>query len=111
VAFLSGLLGIGGSPLQVVVLTQRLRIPVPTARPTAQFTVLLTAAAGLVTHVVTGHFDTDPLQLLLLGLGVTAGAPLGAALSDHVREAPLVRLLALALVTVSLRLPSAGLLR
>jgi hypothetical protein len=104
VACLSGMLGIGGSPLQVVVLTHPMRVPVSLAMPTAQFTVLLSALGGLGVHLLRGSFDADPTRLVLLGAGVLVGAQLGAALAERMTHAGLVRLLALALLSVGLRL-------
>jgi uncharacterized protein len=101
---LSGIMGIGGSPLQVAVLTHTMRVPVHTAMPTAQFIVLLSALGGVAAHVAQGHFDTDLTRLGILGVGVLLGAQLGAALSARITSQGLVRLLGLAVLTVSLRL-------
>lgn len=101
---MSGVMGIGGSPLQVVVLTHLMRVPVHAAMPTAQFMVLLLAVAGVATHVLQGHFDSSLVRLALLGPGVILGAQMGALLSERVSSRGLVRLLALAVLTVSLRL-------
>jgi hypothetical protein len=104
VAFVAGLLGIGGSPLQVVVLTHAMHLPVGLAMPTSQFMVLFSALGGVVMHVGLGHFQIAGLPFILLGAGAVIGAQLGAALSTRVSGGSLVRLMALALVTVGLRL-------
>ena len=104
IGWLSGIMGIGGSPLQVAVLTHPLRVPVHTAMPTAQFMVLLSALGGVAVHAAQGHFATDLTRLAILGAGVLVGAQMGAALSTRVTSQGLVRLLALAVLTVSLRL-------
>jgi hypothetical protein len=97
---LSGIMGIGGSPLQVVVLTHPMGVPVRTAMPTAQFTVLLSALGGVLAHLAQGHLDPDPLRLGTLGAGVLVGAQMGAALSERLSS----RVLALAVLSVSARL-------
>ncbi len=109
VGFLSGLIGIGGSPLQVVVLTHVLGVPAQSAMPTAQFMVLLSALAGLAVHAATGHFQADVASLAPLGLGALLGAQFGASLAERVSEGRLIRLLALALLTLGVRLLSAAL--
>lgn len=109
VGFLSGLIGIGGSPLQVVVLTHVLGVPVQSAMPTAQFMVLLSALAGLAVHGATGHFQADFASLASLGLGALLGAQFGASLAERVSERRLIRLLALALLSLGVRLVSVAL--
>lgn len=104
VGWLSGVMGIGGSPLQVVVLTHLLRVPVRTGMPTAQFMVLLSALGGVGSHAVSGHFAPDLTRLVSLGIGALVGAQAGAAVSHRVTGDGLVRLLAVALSSVGLRL-------
>jgi uncharacterized membrane protein YfcA len=104
IGWLSGLLGIGGSPPQVVVLTHLMDIPVSTAMPTVQFMVLLSAFGGVMTHVVIGEFHTSTATLLALGGGAFVGAQVGAAVSERISGVALIRLLAVALVLVGLGL-------
>jgi uncharacterized membrane protein YfcA len=104
VGFLAGMLGIGGSPLQVVVLTHVMHVPVHVAMPTSQFMVLLAALGGVLMHVAVGNFHVGWVPFVLLGVGAVLGAQLGASLSHRVSGGTLVRLMALALLTVGLRL-------
>lgn len=104
VGWLSGVMGIGGSPLQVVVLTHLMRMPVHTAMPTAQFIVLLSALGGVGTHLVSRHFALEVSRVAALGAGALMGAQLGAAASRRITGAGLVRLLALAVSFVGARL-------
>lgn len=104
VGFVAGLLGIGGSPLQVVVLTHVMHVSVHTAMPTSQFMVLLSAVAGVATHVWTGHFHIGLAPVALLGAGALLGAQAGAFLSSRVSSGGLVRLMAVALLTVGVKL-------
>lgn len=104
VAFVAGLLGIGGSPMQVVVLTHVMHVPVHVAMPTSQFMVLISATSGVVMHLALGHFHVGWVPFALLGAGAIVGAQIGAALSARLSGGTLVRLMAIALVTVGLRL-------
>jgi uncharacterized membrane protein YfcA len=104
VGFIAGLLGIGGSPLQVIVLTHVMHVSVHTAMPTAQFMVLLSAAAGVATHLWTGHFHVGLAPTALLGAGALIGAQAGALMSTRMSGGGLVRLMAVALLTVGVKL-------
>jgi uncharacterized membrane protein YfcA len=104
VGFVAGLLGIGGSPLQVVVLTHVMHLPVHTAMPTSQFMVLLGATGGVLTHVATGHFEVSLVPVAFLGAGALLGAQIGAVLSGRLSGGGLVRLMALALLTIGVKL-------
>jgi uncharacterized protein len=104
VAFVAGLLGIGGSPLQVVVLTHVMHLPVHVAMPTSQFMVLLSATGGVLMHLGLGNFHVGWVPFALLGAGAVVGAQIGAALSARLSGGALVRLMALALLTVGVRL-------
>src|SRR5688500_16179572 len=104
VGFLAGMLGIGGSPLQVIVLTHVMHVPVHVAMPTSQFMILLSALGGVLMHVAVGNFHVGWVPFALLGVGAVLGAQMGAALSHRVSGGTLVRLMALALLTVGLRL-------
>lgn len=104
IGWLSGVMGIGGSPLQVVVLTHLMGMPVHTAMPTAQFMVLLAALGGVGVHLLSGHFTADLSRLVALGVGALVGAQVGAAASHRITGAGLVRLLALALSSMGFRL-------
>lgn len=95
---LAGLLGIGGAPPQVVVLTHVMQVPVWRAMPTVQFIVLLTVVGAVATHVVGGEFRAGLVPLLSLGVGALCGAQAGAAVSERLSGASLIRLLAVALV-------------
>jgi uncharacterized membrane protein YfcA len=53
---------------------------------------------------VLGEFDRGIAQTMYLAVGVMMGAPLGAAVSSRLRGSLIVRLLALALCLVGLRL-------
>jgi hypothetical protein len=104
IGLVSGLLGIGGGPLEVAMLSHVLRFPMHIATATSQFMVLLASVGGVGVHLVSGHFTPDLSRLVALGVGALVGAQVGAAISHRVTGGGLVRLLALALSTVGLRL-------
>jgi uncharacterized membrane protein YfcA len=104
VGFLSSVLGIGGGIVHVPVLVMLLNYPIHIATATSHFVLALTAFSGTVTHVVTGEFGEVGRRTLLLGIGVLAGAQLGAALAPHARPALITRALAVGLALVGVRL-------
>ncbi len=104
IAVLSSLLGIGGGIIHVPFLIRALRIPPHIATGTSHFVLTFMALTATVTHVVMGEFERGLTQTMCLGVGVMMGAPLGAALSSRLRGSLIVRLLALALFLVGLRL-------
>ena len=104
VGVVAGLLGIGGSPLQVILLTHVMHLPVHLAMPTSQFMVLLGALGGVLVHVVIGDFHVGWMPFVLLGSGAVFGAQIGAALSGRFSGTWLIRLLAAALLAVGVRL-------
>ncbi|MBX6378223.1 MAG: sulfite exporter TauE/SafE family protein, partial [Clostridia bacterium] len=104
VGFLSSVLGIGGGVLHVPILVQFLGFPAHVATATSHFVLAVMALAGTVTHLVTGTFATGWRRTLVLSAGVVVGAQVGARLSQRVRAEWVLRLLALALAAVGLRL-------
>jgi uncharacterized membrane protein YfcA len=104
IGFLSSLLGIGGGIIQVPLLTSFLGFPAHIATATAQFALMFTAATGTITHIVQGVYGPFLLLTGELAIGVVAGAQLGAALSRRVGGGMIIRLLAVALGLVGIRL-------
>ncbi|GAC1574261.1 MAG: sulfite exporter TauE/SafE family protein [Candidatus Dormibacteria bacterium] len=111
VGFLSSLLGIGGGIIHVPFMAQVLGFPTHIATATSHAVLAVMAGAGTLTHLVQGAFNATLYRTLFLGAGVVLGAQLGARLSGRVRAAWLLRLLALALLLVGLRLLASPLFR
>jgi uncharacterized membrane protein YfcA len=110
VGFVSSLLGIGGGFIHVPALIAILGFPVHIATATSQFVLAIMAIVGAVTHVAAGDLtDTWP-RAVLIGVGAVAGAQVGARLSTRVHGDVIIRILAVALVIVALRLAAQGLL-
>jgi uncharacterized membrane protein YfcA len=104
IAVFSSLLGIGGGIIHVPFLIRALRMPPHTATATSHFVLTFMALTATIVHVVNGEFDKGVNRTMYLAVGVMMGAPLGAALSARVRGSIIVRLLAVALCLVGLRL-------
>jgi uncharacterized membrane protein YfcA len=104
IGVVSSLLGIGGGIIHVPFLIRVLRISPHTATATSHFVLTFIALAATIAHVVMGEFNRGLAQTTYLAIGVMMGAPVGAALSSRLHGSLIVRLLALALCLVGLRL-------
>lgn len=104
VGFLSSVLGIGGGIIHVPILVLLLSYPVHIATATSHFVLAITALTGTATHIVAGEFGAAWRRSILIGIGVVAGAQLGAAFAPRVRPVVITRALAGGLALVGLRL-------
>jgi uncharacterized membrane protein YfcA len=104
VGVISGLLGIGGGIIHVPALTQILGFPTHIATATSHFIVAITTFAAIDTHLVSSTFTGDIGVAAMLSAGAVIGAQFGARLSQRVTGVLIVRLLAVGLVIVALRL-------
>ncbi len=104
IGFVSSLLGIGGGIIQVPILTTFFAFPAHIASATAQFVQVATSGVGALTHVFHGDYAGFVSVTLALAAGVIVGAQAGAALSRRVTGSVIIRLLAVALGLVGIRL-------
>jgi uncharacterized membrane protein YfcA len=104
VGFVSSLLGIGGGIIHVPALTLLLGFPVHIATATSHLILSITALTASVTHLVWGDFAGVWGIAAALSIGGVLGAQLGAFLSARFRSRLIIRLLALALCIVAVRL-------
>ncbi len=104
VGFLSSVLGIGGGIIHVPVLVHLLHFPAHIATATSHFVLAIMALTATVVHLLTGEFHTGWRRASALALGVVVGAQIGARLAQRVHGTLILRLLALALMLVGLRL-------
>jgi len=104
IGFFSSLLGIGGGVIHVPVLVQLLNFPVHVATATSQLVLTIMALAGTLTHVAAGTFTSGFRRTIMLAIGVTLGAQLGAWLSCRAQGSWIIRGLAIALGAVGIRL-------
>ena len=104
IGVISGLLGIGGGIIHVPVLTLVLGFPVHIATATSQFVVSTTTFAASITHFVAGNLTSAIGETLVLSVGAVIGAQIGARFSHRVPGKLIIRLLAVALAIVAIRL-------
>ncbi len=104
IGFLAGLLGIGGGVVHVPVLIYVLCYPVHIATATSHFILVFTTLAAVLLHLGLGHYSVSWPVVLATAAGVVPGAQLGARLAQRVHGALIVRLLALALALLGVRL-------
>ena len=104
VGFLSSMLGIGGGIIHVPMLATFFSFPEHVATATSHFVLMFMSAAGTLTHILHGDFGSFAGVTILLAVGVLIGAPVGARLSKEVGGPMIIRLLAVALGVVGVRL-------
>jgi len=104
IGFVSSLLGIGGGIVQVPILTTFFAFPAHIASATSQFVQIFTSGFGALTHVLHGDYASFVSVTLALAVGVIIGAQVGAMLSRRVAGSAIIRLLAVALGLVGIRL-------
>jgi uncharacterized membrane protein YfcA len=103
IAVLASLLGIGGGIVHVPFLIRVLKQAPHMATATSHFVLTFMALAATITHIALGEIEHLP-QTMYLAVGVMMGAPVGAALSTRLHGSIIVRLLAVALCFVGMRL-------
>ena len=104
VGFFSSMLGIGGGIIHVPVLATFFEFPEHIATATSHFVLVFTSGAGTATHVLESGYGGTLGVIAALAVGVVIGAPFGAALSRRVTGGWIIRLLAIALAVVGVRL-------
>jgi uncharacterized membrane protein YfcA len=107
VGVLSSLLGVGGGIIHTPAMISLFGVPAHIAVATSQFILLTSAATGAASYLAKGQVDVP--TAVLLGIGGIIGARLGAIIARHIKGKLIVRLLAIALVLVGLRLILSGL--
>lgn len=105
VGFISPLLGIGGGIIHVPAMVQWLQFPVYIATATSHFILAIMATISVAVHYFNGDYDSAFALRLLAGLaiGVIPGAQLGAALSHRIPTGTIIKVLAVCLGLVAVR--------
>lgn len=112
VGFLSSLLGIGGGVIHVPIMITLLRFPVHVAVATSHFVLAIASLTGTSVHLTNGDLGgANLLRALLLAVGVVPGAQVGARLAQKIKGPLIVRLLAVALFGLGIRLVVAAVLQ
>ncbi len=105
VGFISSMLGIGGGIIHVPAMVNLLNFPVHIATATSHFILAIMSFAGTITHIINGTFTWESsVKTLYLGVGVIAGAQLGARLSKKIQGLLILKILAGALFLVGIRI-------
>jgi uncharacterized membrane protein YfcA len=104
VGLISGLLGIGGGIIHVPALTQLLSFPIHIATATSHFVLAISTFAAVMVHIVSGAFTEGIRRAAVLSTGAVIGAQFGARLSQKVSATWIIRLLAIGLALVAVRL-------
>lgn len=106
VGFLSPLLGIGGGIIHVPAMVQWLQFPVYIATATSHFILAIMSTVSVVVHIFQGSYNDAHVLKMLAGLciGVIPGAQLGAYISHRVKTTIIIRVLAICLALVGLRI-------
>src|SRR5690606_7832444 len=84
VGFASSLLGIGGGIIHVPAMVNLLNFPIHIATATSHFVLSLMGLSGTMVHYIKGDLQEGFYQILWLGLGVIAGAQIGARFSTRI---------------------------
>lgn len=104
IGYVSSLIGIGGGIIHVPVMSGLLNFPIHIATATSHSVLAVTSCVGLLVHVVQGRMGDMWFPILLLAPGVVIGAQVGAKLSDRIKGPLILRILAVALLSVAVRL-------
>jgi hypothetical protein len=106
IGFFSSLLGIGGGVVQVPVMATVLHFPIHIATATSQTVLVVMSGEGTAVHMATGNLGWDRAlgQAALIAVGAVPGAQVGAAAARRLHGGVILRLLALALVLVAVRI-------
>jgi uncharacterized membrane protein YfcA len=104
VGLLSSLLGIGGGIIHVPMMVYILRFPVHLATATSHFVLAIMTLAGTIVHICQGNLTGQWYTVLMLTAGVIVGAQIGAAISQKFKSSWIIRILAVALMIVGVRI-------
>ncbi len=104
VGFVSSLLGIGGGIIHVPILVHVLNFPVHLATATSYFILTIMAFSGSLIRLFNGTLSDSYLSVLVLAIGAIIGAQIGARLSKKLKGRLIIKILALTLSIVGLRI-------
>jgi uncharacterized membrane protein YfcA len=106
VGYISPVLGIGGGIIHVPALVQWLQFPVYIATATSHFILAIMATVSVIVHAIKGSYSDPKILYMVIGLiiGVIPGAQIGAWLSHKIKGHIIIRVLALCLGLVGIRI-------
>jgi uncharacterized membrane protein YfcA len=103
VGVLSAIMGVGGGFIMVPMMVYLLRMPMHTAIGTDLFQILFTSAGVTLMQAITNH-TVDVVLALLIALGSTAGAQIGARMARLLRGDQLKIVLASVVLLVTAKM-------
>jgi len=106
VGYISPVLGIGGGIIHVPALIQWLQFPVYVATATSHFILAIMATVSMAVHAINGSYNDPKVLHMVIGLviGVVPGAQIGAWLSHKFKSHTIIRVLAVCLGLVGIRI-------
>lgn len=106
VGYLSTVLGIGGGIIHVPALVQWLQFPVFVATATSHFILAIMSTVSVIVHAIKGSYSDPKILRMVIGLiiGVIPGAQIGAWLSHKLKSNTIIRVLAVCLGLVGIRI-------
>lgn len=106
VGYISPVLGIGGGIIHVPALVQWLQFPVFVATATSHFILAIMATVSVIVHAIKGSYTDPKILHMVIGLiiGVIPGAQIGAWLSHKLKSNTIIRVLAVCLGLVGIRI-------
>ena len=106
VGYLSPVLGIGGGIIHVPALINWLQFPVYVATATSHFILAIMSTVSVIVHAIQGNYNDPKVLHMVIGLiiGVVPGAQVGAWMSHKIKSNAIVRVLAICLGLVGLRI-------
>ena len=106
VGFISPILGIGGGIIHVPAMVNILGFPVLIATATSQFILAIMATISVIVHYFQGNYNNNEVLriILFLIIGVVPGAQLGARLSKIIKGQTIIKILAICLILVGIRI-------
>lgn len=99
---LSAVLGVGGGPLKVPLMSYGMRVPFKVASATSNLMIGVTGAASVASYAWRGHVKLQLVSPLVVG--VLAGAYLGSRLMPRVPTAVLKKIFAIVLLLVAVQM-------
>ena len=104
VGFISSMLGIGGGIIHVPLMVYALGFPTHIATATSHFVLAVLSLAAVLVHLGDGSLKAAGARIIPLAVGALLGAQIGARISSRVNGRWIMRSLALALISVGVRL-------
>jgi len=106
VGYISPVLGIGGGIIHVPAMVDLLSFPVFVATATSHFILAIMSTVSVVVHAFKGSYNDAYILRMVIGLciGVIPGAQAGALVSHKIKGNTIIRVLAVCIGAVGVRI-------